>query len=261
MVTTTNITGSGTQTKNIWRIGMLPILGWWIKTTVHFILSNKHSPLHHSNSWELSYPCCPTQRIFPPSAIQTLVSLSSNNWSLGWSCYPACRCNLLDVFGSRTLESLSIHEGRRLHNRLCIVWSFSVYNDGHKRGPTSRHVVGTEIQRDCNFEAHVYHFSYRLGCMSYRWFILSSRSPYYFLVQPYKYIILPGNLSRLIHKNFSRSQSSSGSNTISCSTTTGPTKCTEHSAIQKGSAQCTVGTVSFSCLLCTTIYDANCNLS
>ena len=180
---------------------MLPILGWWVKTTVHFILSNsKHSPLHHSNSWKFSYPCCPSQRIFPPSAIQTLVSLSGNNWSVGWSCYPACRCYLLDVFGSRTLESLSIHEGRRLHNRLCIVWSFSVYNDGHKRGPTSRHVVGTEIQRHCNFEAHVYHFSYRLGCMSYRWFILSSRSPYNLLVQPY--IILLGNLSRLIHKNF-----------------------------------------------------------
>ena len=92
---------------------MLPILGWWVKTTVHFILSNKHSPLHHSNSWEFSYPCCPSQRIFPPSAIQTLVSLSGNNWSVGWSCYPACRCYLLDVFGSRTLESLSIHEGRR----------------------------------------------------------------------------------------------------------------------------------------------------
>ena len=27
---------------------MLPILGWWIKTTVHFILSNKHSPLHQA---------------------------------------------------------------------------------------------------------------------------------------------------------------------------------------------------------------------
>ena len=47
-------------------------------------------------------------------------------------------------------------------------------DDGHKRGPTSRHVVGTEIQRDCNFEAHVYHFSYRLGCMSSHWFILIS---------------------------------------------------------------------------------------
>ena len=176
-----------------------------------------------------------------------------------FSCYSACRCYLLDVFGTRTLES--IPEGRRLHNRLYIVWSFSVYNDGHKREPTSRRVVGTEIQRYCHSEVHVHHFSYSLGCMSSRWFILSTRSPYNLMVQPYKYIILSGDLSRLIHKDFSRSQSLSGSNTRSCSTTAEPTKCTEHGAIQKGSVQCTMGAVSFSCLLCTTIYDANCNLS
>ena len=155
----------------------------------------------------------------------------------------------------------SIPEGRRLHNRLYIVWSFSVYNDGHKREPTSRRVVGTEIQRYCHSEVHVHHFSYSLGCMSSRWFILSTRSPYNLMVQPYKYIILSGDLIRLIHKDFSRSQSLSGSNTRSCSTTAEPTKCTEHGAIQKGSVQCTMGAVSFSCLLCTTIYDANCNLS
>ena len=141
------------------------------------------------------------------------------------------------------------------------VWSFSVYNDGHKREPTSRRVVGTEIQRYCHSEVHVHHFSYSLGCMSSRWFILSTRSPYNLMVQPYKYIIFSGDLSRLIHKDFSRSQSLSGSNTRSCSTTAEPTKCTEHGAIQKGSVQCTMGAVSFSCLLCTTIYDANCNLS
>ena len=69
------------------------------------------------------------------------------------------------------------------------VWSFSVYNDGHKREPTSRRVVGTEIQRYCHSEVHVHHFSYSLGCMSSRWFILSTRSPYNLMVQPYKYII------------------------------------------------------------------------
>ena len=57
---------------------------------------------------------------------------------------------------------------------LCIMRSLFDEDDGHERRPTSRHVVGTEIQRDCNFEAHVYHFSYRLGCMSSHWFILIS---------------------------------------------------------------------------------------
>ena len=61
-------------------------------------------------------------------------------------------------------------------------------------------------------------------------------------------------------KIFSRSQSSSGSNTRTCSTTTKPTKYTEHSAIQKGTVQCTVGTISFSCLLCTTSYSGICDL-
>ena len=61
--------------------------------------------------------------------------------------------------------------------------SVFVDSDGHKRRPTSRHVV--EIQRDCNFKAHVYHFSYILGCMSSRWFILSFRLPYNLLVRLY----------------------------------------------------------------------------
>ena len=45
-----------------------------------------------------------------------------------------------------------------LHIKLCITWSVFVDVDSHKRWPTSRHFVGTEIQSDCNFEAHVYHF-------------------------------------------------------------------------------------------------------
>ena len=157
---------------------MLPVVGRWVKTTVPFILNNQHFPLHHSNSWELYHSCCPSQGIFPPSAIQTLISLSGNNWSVGWSCYPASLCYLLDVRGSRTLESLSIRKGRIVHIKLCVMWSVFVNDDGYKRGPTSRHVVGTEIQRDCNFEAHAYHFSHRLGCMCNRWFIHTSQLPY-----------------------------------------------------------------------------------
>ena len=43
---------------------------------------------------------------------------------------------------------------RNKHNRLYIVWSLFIYNGSHKRGPTSRHVVGTEIQRNRIFEAY-----------------------------------------------------------------------------------------------------------
>ena len=112
------------------------------------------------------------------------------------------------------------------------MFSVIVDTNGHKRGPTSCHVVGVEIQRDCNFEAHLYHFGYRLGCMSNHWFILSSQLPYSRLGQPYRYIILPSYLNRLVRNDFSRSQSSSGSNPRSCSRTVKPTKCTKHGAIQ-----------------------------
>ena len=54
------------------------------------------------------------------------------------------------------------------------------------------------------------------------------------------------------------SHTSSGTSTKSYSTTAEPTKCTEHGAIQKGSAQCTLGRVSISCLLHTILYSENC---
>ena len=65
-------------------------------------------------------------------------------------------------------EVLSIRKGRNRHTNLCIIWGVFVDDDGHKNGPTSRHVVGTEMQRDCNFKTHVSHFSYCLDCMSSR---------------------------------------------------------------------------------------------
>ena len=48
-------------------------------------------------------------------------------------------------------------------------------------------------------------------------------------------ITLPGYFARIIYKDFSHSQISSGSGRRSCSTTAEPTKCTEHSSIQKSS--------------------------
>ena len=100
-----------------------------------------------------------------------------------------------------------------------------------------------------------------LGCMSNHWLILSSQLPYSRLGQPYRYIILPSYLNRLVRNDFSRSQSSSGSNPRSCSGTVKPTKCTKHGAIQKGTSQCTVGAASFSRLLCTIFYSGKSDLS
>ena len=46
---------------------------------------------------------------------------------------------------------------------LCIYFSVFDDDDSRKRGQTSRPVVGTEIQTDCNFETHVYYCNYLLG--------------------------------------------------------------------------------------------------
>ncbi|CAH3164005.1 unnamed protein product, partial [Pocillopora meandrina] len=145
-----------------------------------------------------------------------------------------------------------MRKGRSLHHRLCIVFSVFDDDDGHKRGQTSRPVVGTAIQTNCNFEAHVYYCNYLLVD-----FFLS---PYILYVQLLSYIILPGNIIRIVHKKiFSHSQISPGTSTRS--TTAEPNKCTEHGAIQRGSIQCTVGAVSISCLLCTTMYSEYCDRS
>ena len=162
---------------------------------------------------------------------------------------------MLDVGGSRTVESLSIRKGPRLHHKLCIDFSVFDDDDGHKRGQTSRPVVGTEIQTNCNFEAHVYYCNYLLGfypCRFFKWIFLSPNNLY---VQLPSYIILPGYIIRIVHKDFLHSQKSSS--TIRRSTTAEPNKCTEHGAIQKGSRQCTLVAVSISCLLCTNVYSDN----
>ena len=107
---------------------------------------------------------------------------------------------------------------------------FSVFDDddGHKRVQTSRPVVGAEVQTNCNFEAHIYHCSYHLGFISCLFLMHSSWSSF-------NSTTLPGYFIRIIYKDFSHSQISSGSGRRSCSTTAEPTKCPEHSSIQKSS--------------------------
>ena len=62
--------------------------------------------------------------------------------------YTASLCYLLDDCGSRTLESLLILILRNQRIRLWVMFSVIVDADGHERGPTSHHVIRTEIQRD-----------------------------------------------------------------------------------------------------------------
>ena len=75
--------------------------GWASTTTINLFLSGWYSPLHHSICRKFSYPCCPSQKILPPSAVQAPVSFSGNHWSVGWSCCSASKFSMLDVRGSR----------------------------------------------------------------------------------------------------------------------------------------------------------------
>ena len=68
--------------KNIWRPSLVAIFGRWIITTSNLFHGSSYSPLAYGIFGELSHPCCPSQSIFPPSAVQFLVSLFGNNWSV-----------------------------------------------------------------------------------------------------------------------------------------------------------------------------------
>ena len=68
---------------------------WWVGFNQHLSQqSTFSSPSYHS--LQFSYPCCPSQGICPSCAVQTLVSLSGNNWSVGWSCCSASLCYIWD---------------------------------------------------------------------------------------------------------------------------------------------------------------------
>ena len=166
-------------------------------------------------------------------------------------------CYKLDVLGSGTLKPLSVRTWRCLHHRLCIVFSVFDDDDGHKREQTSRLVVGAEIQIVTLKRTYIIvtTFSVFYPCRLYAEIL----SQYNLFLRLPSYSILPGNITRIVHKDFSHSQISSS--TSGRSTTAEPNKCTEHGAIQKGSIQCTVGAVSISCLLCTNMYSEYCDRS
>ena len=159
----------------------------------------------------------------------------------------------ITAFLGNTLILVALRKGS-------VLFSVFVDNDCHKRGQTSCPVVGAEIQTSCNFEAHIFGCSYLLGYGHRHSSVVHCRSPYNSLVWPYRYAFMHNCLNRLVHKDFLRAKSSSHPSTRSCTTTTTttattePYDSTEHSAIQKGSVQCTVGAVNISCLLSPTLY-------
>ena len=261
MKATTNITGSGTNAQtfeeslcsSVWvgefkqqsisfsEINILLFTTAILGNSLILVALHKESSLHSPS--KLLYRCLATTDLLVGLVTQPLyttywMSLVHEHWSLCQyardavyvSSYALCSVSLL------TLTAISV-------DRLLAM------------------LLGLRYKEIVTLRrTYIILARYRLGWMSSRWFILLSQLPYSSLVLHHNHTIWSGNLSRLVHKDFSRSQLSSGSNTRSCSTTAEPTKCTEHGAIQKGSVQCTVGAVSISCLLCTKHDSGNCDI-
>ena len=238
MMATTNITGNGTQTKTFEGLVSVDVFQSISFSAVNILLSitatlgnslilvalHKESSLHPPS--KLCYRCLATTDFLVGLVTQPLyatywISVVHEHWSLFWyardavfiSSHALCSVSLL------TLTAISV-------DRLLAL------------------LLGLRYKKDCNFEAYIFYFSYRLGFMSSRWYMLLSQLPYSHSVQLCRYILLPSYIGRLVHKDFSRSHSSSAE----------PTKCTKHGAIQKGTTQCSVGAVRFNCLLFTIFY-------
>ena len=119
--------------------------------------------------------------------------------------------------------------------------------DCNKRGPTFRLVVaGTQVQTSCNFETNAYICNGFMDYVHCRSFYNLLEYSYNFMVSKNRYSSVSSQHNLRLHKNFSLSASKSNScSEPCCSRTTGPRNSTEHSSIQKGSEQCTVGAVDF----------------
>ena len=74
---------------------------------------------------------------------------------------------------------------RNFHIMLCVMFSISVYNDGHKRRQTSRHVIEVEIQTNCNCKAHPCYFNYLLDCIWCQCLMRKLKLPHIILIQLY----------------------------------------------------------------------------
>ena len=125
---------------------------------------------------------------------------------------------------------------------------FSVFVDvdSNKRGPTSRPVIGTEIQKDCNFEAHVYYLAIVwalclvAGICSYLNFRIAIRCSFVGISSCL--VILVASYTKIFGA-LSRHHQASQPNALNMVR-----------SIQKGTTQCSVGAVKFNCLLCTIFY-------
>ena len=170
MIATTNSTEGGTQTDTYqvspcspsFLVGLQPQLISFSAANIllsitaflgNFLILvalNKETSLHPPS--KLLYRCLATTDLLvgiftQPLAATYWMSVVHKHWSL-------CR-HARDAAFISTYASCGVS-----------------YVDGHKRGQTSRSVVGNKIQTNSNFKAHMYHYSYFLDFIRRRWIIL-----------------------------------------------------------------------------------------
>ena len=236
MAITTNITGSGTQTKTIEGSECSPVwVGEFQKQSISFSAVNillsitatlgnslilvalhKESSLHPPS--KLLYRCLATTDLLVGAVSHPLyatywMSVVNEHWSLcryawvtnGVTSYALCSLS------TSTLTAISV-------GRLLVLLSGLRYREIVTLRRT--YIILAIVCVVCVVAGLFFHLNYRIT----------------FLFQSYRATIMPSYLNRLVYKDFLRSQSSSGSSTRLCSTTAEPTKCTEHGAIQKGTA-------------------------
>ena len=131
----------------------------------------------------------------------------------------------------------------RFLSQLYLVFGVFVSIDCNKCGQTSRLVVWPQIQTSCNFEKCLYNCNRYVGFVHCRhnkphleWTVI-------FIASFHKFVFLFIHHNFLLHENLLHAPSLPNSSWDQCgSGTTEASNSTEHSSIQKGSVQCTVGT-------------------
>ena len=99
-----------------------------------------------------------------------------------------------------TPESLSTCNGRNLHIKLCIMWSVFADVDCHKRGTTSRSVLGIRYRQIVTLK-RTYIITATFWIFFRRcWIILHFTYSNNHLVYYYSYTVMLSDLNRLVHK-------------------------------------------------------------
>ena len=177
----------------------------------------------------------------PPSKLLYL-SLAITDLCVGIITEPGFVCDLLNFCCEPKMGYLPLHESGTIFLRCYFVLCVFIDTDRYKRGQTSRLVARAQIQTSCNFETNTHSCNWFLDFVHCRSIYNPLEYSYNIMVSTHLCSSVSSHHNLRLTKNFSLSASKSNScSELCCSTSTEPSNSIEHSSIQKGSVQCTVG--------------------